>query len=143
VVRRSRVALGVLVLYSLLPILSYYGYWDSYFSFSLYSENLASANIFVLEAFKDRLPPNLQKQVQKFPQQYDPQRQGPFVFNQGGWCIEELHVPPISETRNFKSIYKALLAWSKESGDVRMIVGQRSGPVIFFEGESVEYLRAQ
>jgi hypothetical protein len=137
--QRSKVALAVLALYSLLPILSYYGRWDSYFSFSLYSENSASANVFVTQEFADRLPPKMRAQVQKF-EPYDPQRQGPFVFNFGGWCYEELHVPPIAEPRNFRSIFKALQAWSKQPSDLRMIVGQRAGPVIFYEGESFEYL---
>jgi len=57
--RRSRLALVIVALYGLLPILSYSGRWDSYFSFALYSENLAVANIFVTENFRDRLPPHL------------------------------------------------------------------------------------
>ncbi len=141
---KSKLALTIVACYALLPILSFYGKWDSYFSFALYSENAASANIFVTQEFADRLPPAMRKQVQKFQQpDYDPVHQGPLVFNPGGWCYEELHVPPISETRNFVSIYRALLAWSQKPGDVRMIVGQRAGPVIFFEGESREYLTPQ
>src|SRR5439155_13636670 len=37
--RCSRPALVVTILYSLLPILSYFGWWDSGFSFTLYAEN--------------------------------------------------------------------------------------------------------
>ena len=82
-------------------------------------------------------------QVQKFPQAFDPHHQGPLVFNFGGWGYEELHVPPIAEPRNFVSVFKALRAWSKEPTDLHMIVGQRAGPVIFYEGDFREYLTPQ
>jgi len=138
--RRSRLGLVLVALFSLLPVLSYSGWWDSYFGFSLYAENSATANIFVTRAFADRLPANMKKQVSPFPQKYDPQFQGPCIFNYGGWCYEELHVPPIPEPRAYRRIFNALREYSQEPGDLRMIVGQRGGPVIFYEGESTQFL---
>jgi len=138
--QRSKPALVLVALYSLLPILSFSGLWDSYFSFSLYSKNLASANVFITQEFADRLPARMKAQVQKFPQAFDTQHQGPLVFNFGAWGYEELHVPPIAEPRNFVSVFKALRAWSKEPTDLHMIVGQRAGPVIFYEGDFREFL---
>ena len=138
--RRSKCALVVLAFYSLLPILSYSGRWDSYFSFSLYSENAAVANIFISQEFGERLPPHLRPYIQRFPQAFDPQHQGPFTFGFQAWGYEELHVPPISELRNFRSIFRFLGAYSKEPNDLRMIIGQRSGPVIFLEGDREEFL---
>lgn len=140
---RSKLAMALVALYSLLPILSYYGMWDSYFSFALYSENSATANVFITGEFADRLPPRMKAQVHKFQDVFDAQHQGPFVFNYAAWGYEELHVPPIAEPRNFVSVFKALQAWSKEPSDLRMIVGQRSGPVIFYEGSAREYLTPQ
>lgn len=139
--RRSRTALTLVVLYGLLPILSYSGRWDSYFSFSLYSENLAVANIFVTENFRDNLPPHLKMYAEKFPQAYDPERQGPLTFSFTAWAYEEMHVPSISEPRNFVIVYRALLPYAKKPEDLRMIIGPRSGPVIFHEGERIEYLQ--
>ena len=139
--RRSRPALCVIALFALLPVLSYSGRWDSYFSFSLYSENLAVANIFVSESFRDNLPPHLKNYAQKFPQVYDPQHQGPYTFSFTAWAYEEMHVPPISEPRNFENVYRTLLPYAKTPGDLRMIIGPRSGPVIFHEGNRVEYLQ--
>ncbi len=139
--RRCRPALCIVTLFALLPVLSYSGRWDSYFSFSLYSENLAVANIFVSESFRDNLPPHLKNYAQKFPQAYDPQHQGPYAFSFTGWGFEETHVPPISEPRNFENVYRALLPYAKAPDDLRMIVGPRSGPVIFHEGNRVEFLQ--
>ena len=140
---RSKAALMIVACYALLPILSFYGEWDSYFSFALYSENSASANVFVTQEFADRLPSPMRRRVQKFQAEFDPVHQGPLAFNLGAWGYEELHVPPIAETRNFVSVYKALQAWSQKSGDLRMIIGQRAGPVMFYEGDSREYLTPQ
>jgi uncharacterized membrane protein YphA (DoxX/SURF4 family) len=137
----SRAALVVVALYSLLPILSYSGRWDSYFSFSLYSENLAVANIFVTESFRANLPPQLQRHVETFPQAYDPEHQGPLLFVFPNWAYEELHVPTLFEPRNFVNIYRALQPYAQTPADLRMIIGPRSGPVIFREGERVEFLQ--
>ena len=138
--QRSRSALLLVAAYALLPILSYSGRWDSYFSFSLYSENLAVANIFVTENFRDNLPANLKRHAQVFPQAYDPVHQGPLTFSFTAWGYEEMHVPPISEPRNFENVYRALLPYAKTPADLRMIIGPRSGPVIFREGERVDSL---
>ena len=139
--RRSRPALCIVALFTLLPVLSYSGRWDSYFSFSLYSENLAVANIFVSESFRDNLPSHLKNYTHKFPQDYDPKHQCPYVISFTAWGFEEMNVPPISEPRNFVNVYRALLPYAKTPGDLRMMIGPRSGPVIFHEGDRVEYLQ--
>lgn len=138
--RKCKPALIILALYSLLPMLSFSGKWDSDFSFSLYSENVAVANVFVTKAYGDRLPAHLQRYVQPFRQDYDPQRQGPCTFGFQAWCYEDLHVPPIPEPRNFRSIFNFLRAYSRQPEDLRMMVGTRGGPVIFYQGDSVEVL---
>lgn len=139
--RRNRPALSIVAAYAVLPILSYSGLWDSYFSFSLYSENLAVANIFVTEKFRDNLPQNLKRHAQPFTQAYDPEHQGPLTFAFTAWGYEEMHVPPISEPRNFENVYRALLPYATTPADLRMIVGPRSGPVIFREGQRTDHLQ--
>lgn len=139
--RHAKVAALLVMLYGLLPILSYSGRWDSYFSFALYSENLAAANLFCTESFRDNLPPHLKPYVQKFPQAYDPQHQGPYGFAFTAWAYEEMHVPPISEPRNFVNVYRTLLPYARKPEELRMIIGPRSGPVIFHEGNRVEFLQ--
>jgi hypothetical protein len=138
--RRSGASMVIVLLFSLLPILSFFGKWDSFFSFSIYSETPDVANAFVTQAFIDRLPPNLRQYAQPFEQTYDPERQGPFLFGFQAWCYEELHVPPIPEPRNFHFIFNYLRAYSPEVSDLRMIVGTRGGPVIFYQGDSQEFL---
>lgn len=139
--RHSRAALVIVAISGLLPSLSYFGYWDSYFSFALYSENIAVANLFCTKSFRDNLPSALQKYVEKFPQAFDPLHQGPYTFSFTAWAYEEMHVPAISEPRNFENVYQKLLPYAKKAEDLRMIVGPRSGPVIFREGEHEELLQ--
>ena len=139
---RSRLALAVLIPFTLLPALSYIGKWDSAFSFALYSESNATANIFVTQRFVDELPPKLRAYIIPFPQ-YDPQRQGPFIFNFAPWALDELQVPPISEPRNFRSVFNALRRYTKEPEDLRLIVGERGGRVMFYQGDAAWPLQAK
>jgi hypothetical protein len=140
--RRSRFALAVLIPFAFLPILSYSGRWDSAFSFALYSESSATANIFVTQNFVDQLPPKLRTYIIPFPQ-YDPQVQGPFIFNFAPWAYEELHIPPLSEPRNFRSVFNSLRPYASEPSDLRMIVGERGGRVMFYQGETSWPLKAK
>lgn len=137
----SKPALVTVALYGLLPALSFSGRWDSDFSFSLYSENQAVANVFVTEGFRDRLPEPLRAYAQPFSENYDPQRQGPLTFAFQAWCYEELHVPPLPEPRNYRAVYRHLRQWARDPGDLRMIIGTRGGPVIFLEGDREEHLQ--
>jgi hypothetical protein len=138
--RRSRTALGLVALYGLLPILSYVGLWDSYFSFALYAENAATANFFVTPAYADRLPPGIRSYVHPFPQAYDPQFQGPLVLMYNTWCYKELHVTFIPEPRVYHALFLALRTYSQEPGDLRLIIGPRFGPVQFYEGDRRQLL---
>jgi hypothetical protein len=133
--RRSKGALAVVALYGLLPILSYVGLWDSYFSFAVYAENAATANVFVTQKFADRLPPHVRSFVRPFSQTYDPQFQGPLVLMYGAWCYKELHVTFIPEPRVYHALFLALRRYSQEPGDLRLIIGPRFGPVQFYEGD--------
>jgi hypothetical protein len=137
----AKPALAVVTLYSLLPALSFSGRWDSDFSFALYSENQAVANLFITEGFRDRLPEPLRDYVHPFPAPYDPVRQGPLTFGFQAWCYEELHVPPFPEPRNYRSVFRHLRQWARQPDDLRMIIGTRGGPVIFLEGDREEHLQ--
>ena len=99
----SKAAFLVIALYGLLPILSYFGLWDSYFSFAVYAENAATANVFISEAFKDRLPPKIAANVIAYPGSYDPQFQGPYVLMYGAWCYKDWRVVFIPEPRVYHS----------------------------------------
>ena len=133
--RPSKPTLAILAPFTLLPLLSYVGWWDSYFSFTLYANNQAKADIFVTEAFSQRLPSGIHAHVHKLRLAYNPQIQGPYVFDFQAWGVQELHVPPVFEPRSFRSIFNFLRRYSVEPGDLRMIIAPRSGPLIFCQGD--------
>lgn len=130
--KASRPALAVLMPYTILPALSFFGLWDSYCSFTLYSANEADANIFVTPAFTERLPPRLRKYVSAVPQ-YDPQYQGPSLFLFRAWCYEDLHVLFVPEPRNYLGVFRHLERYARHPGDLRLIIGPRGSPPVFYE----------
>lgn len=54
-----------------------------------------------------------------------------------------MHVPPASEPRNFRSVFNALRPYAKEPEDLRMIVGERGGRVMFYQGDTSWPLKAK
>jgi hypothetical protein len=127
-------------LFSLLPALSYAGWWDSYFSFALYSGNLANFNIFMTQALVDRLPARLRAHVEPFRPDYEPLHQGPFLMNCTTWAFQEIQVPPLPEPRNYRAIFAYLRVYARKPEDLRMLVDPRSGPVSFYQDDTCEYL---
>ncbi len=66
---------------------------------------------------------------------YNPQVQGPYVFDFQTWGFQQLHVPPIFEPRSFRSIFNFLRAYTAEPSDLRMIISPRAGPTVFYQGD--------
>lgn len=126
-------ALGSLV--SLLPFLSYFGWWDSYMSFSLYSGNLATADVYIADSFRQRLPLSMQEFVHPLDQ-YDATIQGPYVFDHQAWAMSVLGTPPLPEPRGFRVMFQYLKQYSAQPDDLRMVVSPRSGPVMFYQGDN-------
>jgi hypothetical protein len=122
------VATGLAV-FALLPGLSYSGRWDSYFSFALYSANLARADVYLTESFRDQLPEARRRFVSAV-ENPDPNFQKPFVFEHLKWGAEVLGVPPISEPRAFAVMFREFSGAAKGAEDCHMIMGTRDGRAI-------------
>lgn len=138
--RRSSVALVFTGLFALLPALSFIGRWDSSFSFALYSESQAVANVFVTPAFAERLPPPLRRYLRPYDVAFDPQHQGPLLFEFQRWCYDDLRVPAFAEPRGYRGMFQHLQTYAPTPPDLRMIIGPRAGPVIFLEGDREQSL---
>jgi hypothetical protein len=129
--RRSLSGVLVVGLYGLLPVLSFFGWWDSYFSFALYSANLSKADLYVTQSFRDRLPARLQSYVHSVDN-FNPTFQLPFVFEHPRWGAAELHVPPLSEPRAYAVVFRHIAAYATNEGDCRMIVETRGGKILLY-----------
>jgi hypothetical protein len=125
----------VLALFWLLPILSYFGKWPSYLSFAVYSGNLATADIFVTESFRERAPESLRPFVQPTQQPFDANLQGPYIFNHHQWAMQELRVPGLPEPRNFLNLGRYLVAkCGAKPYELRLIIAPRHGPTMMYQG---------
>ena len=129
--RRSGSGMLVVGLFGLLPALSYFGWWDSYFSFALYSANLSRADLYVTQSFRDRLPSRLQAFVDPV-KNFNPAFQLPFVFQHPRWAAAELGTPELPEPRSYAVMFESVAAYATNDGDCRMIVETRGGKILLY-----------
>ncbi len=141
--RRSKSALAATGLICLLPVLSLCGWWDSYFSFSLYSGDLAVADVYVTEKYIARLPADLRQFVHPVRPSYDPKWQEPYLFDYTSWSMHELGAPGLPEPRGYLAMFRRLNTYAGSPDELHMILSPRRGPMLFCRGESVLPLQAE
>jgi uncharacterized membrane protein YphA (DoxX/SURF4 family) len=108
----------VLVLFAILPFLSFFNLWDSDLSSALYSGNLTEATIYVGDEGRDSLPASIKAYlVHTSP--------NTSVLNIQRWAIEDLNVLPYPETRVYKKIAKDVCARSQLPADFVLVVHEQ------------------
>lgn len=140
--RGSLRATGVTALVTLLPVLSYFGRWDSYFSFALYSGNTATADLFMVPSMVQRLPEPLRRFAHPLHEdvlKVNPGLRGLSVFDMQSWSQAELGVPPIPEPRAYRVIGRFLASYAEQPTDMQLVIQPRGGAVQVL---TVEQLRA-
>jgi hypothetical protein len=110
-----RYQVGVLALFAVLPILSFFNLWDSYLSSALYSGNLTEATIYATDEGRDSLPASLRAYATRTSPDTNVQR----------WAIEDLNVTPYPETRVYKKIAKAVCERSQHPEDFVLLVHEQ------------------
>jgi hypothetical protein len=108
----------ILLLFGIMPLFSFVGWWDSYLSFSLYSGNVTEGNIVVSEAVKDELPAYVRGYVLSRPGKT-------LALNIYGWSVGELNVPPYPEKRIYRRIGSDVCRLTKNSPDVALYVREK------------------
>lgn len=108
----------VLVLFAILPFLSFFNLWDSYLSSALYSGNLTEATIYATDKGRDSLPAS----VGAYLVHTSPDTN---VLNIQRWAIEDLNVTPYPETRVYKKIAKAVCEHSQFPADFVLLVREQ------------------
>lgn len=132
--KRSAWSVVVVALFWLLPILSFFGKWDSYLSFSLYTGNLTKADIFISASLRERLPPELHEFIKPTPEPFNEQVQGPYVVLVELWADKVLRVPPLPEARNYRHIARYLAGFAADPNDVHLVLIPRVGKILFYRG---------
>jgi hypothetical protein len=109
---------SVLVLFAILPFLSFFNLWDSYLSSALYSGNLTEATIYASDKGRDSLPTSIKAYfVHTSPNTN--------VLNIQRWAFEDLNVLPYPETRVYKKIAKEVCERSQSPADVALLVHEQ------------------
>lgn len=104
----------VLVLFGVMPLFSFFGWWDSYLSAALYSGNTLKARIEVGDAVAKKLPAEVREN----------HLYGSRV-SLSNWSIEELNVPPYPARRVYRAIARRLAALDNSPDAVTLDVEER------------------
>ena len=138
--RHSSLAATGVILVWLLPVLNFFGRWDSYFSFSLYSMRQDTADIYVTEVLKNQLPARLARFVREVRPAYNPAYQSPYLFDYTSWSMAELGAPGLIEARGYRSVFRYLNGYATSPNELHMILVPRWGPMLFCRGDDARPL---
>ena len=120
---RSKIYLAyltcIIILFSLIPALSFFDYWDSYPSFALYSGNTKVGVMSIKESAWEPLPASIKK--------YTGRREEGFSLRIFDWSLGELGVAPYPEERIYKNILKKLCGAAAAPDDFVLSVTQKPG----------------
>ena len=111
----------VLVLFTLAPGLSFFGLWDHYPSWALYSGNRNEGRLY----FSDAVYEKLADAVQDYVTDEGPDRDGLEVAE---WSYGELNVPAYPEMRVFRQVQRGLCRY----GEVTLVI---EGKATLFDGK--------
>jgi len=114
-----------LVLFGLMPALSFFGLWGQYLSSALYSGNVARAQFTVSEQVAGRLPPRVRSKLM-------PADEG-FRLDINHWSYAELNVPAYPSEKVYARAAAALCRLAESPSDVRLEVNT---PPRFFGGSA-------
>jgi uncharacterized membrane protein YphA (DoxX/SURF4 family) len=107
--------LVIRVLFVVMPALSFFNLWDSYLSWTLYSGNVASAEVYLSDTVKMKLPVSVLESVSTTTKDEN-------VLSLFDWARTELNVPPYPETRVYQSIARDLCSYAAQPSEVRLVV---------------------
>jgi hypothetical protein len=122
--------LMVLLLFGIMPLLSFFGMWDSYLSASLYSGNTRNGTLYISESVKTELSDEVPDEA------LGSAESGPSVVDIFGWSIAELNVPPYPEVRVYKNVAEHVCTRADRPFEVSLVVTER--PPLFGESKKAE-----
>jgi hypothetical protein len=105
----------VLVLFALIPALSFFNLWDHYLSSALYSGNRNSGVIYLSDSVYDRLPDKLQDYITD----EGPNRNG---LDINDWSFAEMNVPSYPEIRIYKNVAKAICGYASNDPAIELVI---------------------
>ena len=116
---KGKIAKSIVAVSLLLPILSFFGWWDMYLSGALYSGNVEVSVIRIDENLLENLPPKAQKVV--IQTKNGEARMLP-LFE---WAMTELNVPAYPEKRISEQVARNVCKLATDKSKVELIVKER------------------
>lgn len=113
--RRLGAHAAAVVVFGVLPALSFAGRWDAYLSGALYSGNLQAAALSVSDAVAARLPDAARRHVTR-------NRMNANVLDVWEWSMGELAVPSYPEDRIFRAVAREVCRLAAAPADVVLVV---------------------
>jgi hypothetical protein len=110
-----RVVQVLAVACTVLPVLSFWGFWDAYLSGALYSGNTAVAVVRVEGETYERLPGAAKRQVFET-------KSGERMLPLFEWAMSELNVPPYPEPRVYRQIARQVCKLAGDESRVELMV---------------------
>jgi hypothetical protein len=118
--RRAGAHAAALLLFGVLPALSFSGHWDAYLSGALYSGNLKAGALALTDTVVARLPGPAHQHVTR-------NQAGASVLDVWEWSMGELAVPSYPEHRVFRAVARDVCRLAERPGDVVLVVFGRPG----------------
>jgi hypothetical protein len=106
------------LLFWVMPALSFVGLWDAYLSSALYSGNVAQGIVAITSALRARLPPEISRHVIV-------NRVGTNVLTVWDWSMGELAAPPYPERRVYLNVARRLCRYGEDTADVKLVIVER------------------
>jgi len=124
---------AAVVLFAMLPALSFFNLWDSYLSSALYSGNLTEAQIYLSDAGKASLPAAIASRLVHTSPDTN-------VLNLQRWAIEDLNVTPYPESRVYRAIARDVCGRLRDPTQLVLIVREQR---MFFARPELGYRCSQ
>lgn len=119
VVPRSVLHWIVAALFGFMPILNFFGAWDSALSFNVFSGNVTNGTVLLSDALAARLPPDVRTFIIR-------DAQGKDALPLERLSYDEFHAGLYAEPRIFRSIERKFCTYATKPDDAVMIVRLRT-----------------
>ena len=116
---RGKMTTSIALFLSLVPVLSFWGYWDMYLSGALYSGNTAIAVVKVNEEVLENLPEKARVHV------FQTKSAGEQMLPLFEWAMADLNVPVYPERRVFTYVAREVCKLAEEKSQMELVIKER------------------
>jgi len=121
----------ILLLFGILPALSFFNLWDGYLSSALYSGLRNTAYIYVTDPLKARLPKEIVSHI------YGSNKPGTGILIVQEWAMSELNAGINAEPRIYKNLARYICTYTHDPSEMKLWIKQSN--VLFSRQKQTSY----